>query len=246
MKNINNRKIRQHHRLIAMMLEVAPNALPLSAVIARYENDPITKNLLDRPNAWAQYARNPCDDGINEAAIIINSVRGTKDQTYTLENAFAFTAEGRRFGNAEGTRLLSDEEILDMLSNGMPGETAIGSVAEVVNENPPEVVDVSTVAESILPSDVIDAMSLFADDEDVTVTDIVPDLSEPEVVLTSVEVVENAEVTDEAVTEGFPVTKTPAVEYVAPAKNARHIDPVTKKFCSRARAIELGLISEAA
>lgn len=227
MKNINNRKLRQHHRLISMMREYAPNPLPLADIITRFANDPTATNLLVRPNAWAQYARKPCDDGVNEMADIVNSVRGTKDQTYTLVNAFAFTTEGRRIGNAEGTRLLTDDEILDLLTNGHEGETALGSNIETPDANnessDAESSDETIPTETVTVPGVIDAVSLFADDDD-----------------------DHPEVTDIIPADSFPMSDEPVTEsYVAPAKPpvVRHIDPVTKRFCSKARAIELGFIT---
>lgn len=164
-KNINQRKIRAHHRIIAVLREFAPNPMPVTVLSERFGNDPTATNLLLRPNAWVQYACKPCDAGIDERAKISKATRGLKDQTYTLHNAFAFDALGRRYGNAEGTRLLTDDEILKLIAEGF--ELTSEGISLPVVPVEPELTHEDVLRNLATNTNIIFAETLFHDDENV-------------------------------------------------------------------------------
>ncbi len=240
MKNLKNRKIRNHHRLIATLRDFGTEPMPITVLKERFQNVPEADNLLVRPNAWAQFAIK------NEDAVIVLSTRGTKDQTYTLKNAFAFDDTGRRFTNAEGTRFLTDEEILSGVEN----------IVVNTQTSEPELTHEDVLRNLASNTDIILATSIFGDDEVVTdemeesivfhvsVDPVVDDNeaaeSETEESNDEPEIVDYTAVADMSFDMGN--SDVPAFVAEKP-KPVRHIDPNTGKFCSRARAIELGLIT---
>jgi hypothetical protein len=150
MKDINKRKIRAHHRIIAMLKEYAPKPMKIELLFNRFNADPTAVNMLQRPNAWVTYANK------NEQSNIVMATRGLEGQTYTLLNAFAFTDEGRRIGNAEGTRLLTDTEILAMLTNDqLP--LVVAGIAKELSRKEKVAPDIDIIlAETLFPEVVVD------------------------------------------------------------------------------------------
>lgn len=231
-KNLNNRKIRPRHHVIALLRVTKGKPIAITdlaqqmAIIMPTGGRRSGDNL--ELSSYISSIRQ--DDGIVQKTRV--SVDDITISHYALLNYWAFDEKGHRLVTENGNKMLTDAEIVEMQTNGVAFAAIDGYTAPVIK--PEELTTEDVLRQLSTGNGVILAQDIVLDDDTeivVQVTDVEPSLVEPD---------ENMN-TD----PGFLLASDEQTTLFVPEKKkvARHIDPVTKKFCSRDRALALGLIT---